>query len=204
MSVYQSYKLYILHRYCTACTRKCYNKLFLLKNWRDLPADQFQHQVSLGERSERKSEEIHSQQVGQWLREGEVSCNLGVICKIIPVPLYPRECLRTFYSTIFNVQHWQSAPDHSYTFFRKSINRFLWRRWYFCYGQKINPDLRNRITGVFSMVFRSRPRKSSAAYTAAPNTSGEEAVKKFGNAKSISSDMFFGNENQVPFYYQYS
>jgi len=41
-----------------------------------------------------------------------------------------------------------------------------------------------------------RPRKP-VAYSAAPNTSGEDAVKKFGNAKSISSDMFFGNENQV-------
>ncbi len=41
-----------------------------------------------------------------------------------------------------------------------------------------------------------RPRKP-VSYSAAPNTSGEDAVKKFGNAKSISSDMFFGNENQV-------
>ncbi len=41
-----------------------------------------------------------------------------------------------------------------------------------------------------------RPRKP-VAYSAAPNTSGEDAVKKFGNAKSISSDMFFGNENQA-------
>lgn len=42
---------------------------------------------------------------------------------------------------------------------------------------------------------KEKPRKP-AAYSAAPNTSGEDAVKKFGNAKSISSDMFFGNENQ--------
>jgi hypothetical protein len=48
----------------------------------------------------------------------------------------------------------------------------------------------------------TRPRKGGA-YTAAPNASGEEAVKKFGNAKSISSDMFFGNENQVSIPYRY-
>ena len=30
-----------------------------------------------------------------------------------------------------------------------------------------------------------------------PSSAGEDAVKKFGNAKSISSDMYFGGPDQV-------
>ena len=30
-----------------------------------------------------------------------------------------------------------------------------------------------------------------------PSSAGEDAVKKFGNAKSISSDMYFGGADQV-------
>ena len=43
-----------------------------------------------------------------------------------------------------------------------------------------------------NILFRRKP---APAYTA--SSSAEDAVKKFGNAKSISSDMYFGNKDDV-------
>jgi len=42
--------------------------------------------------------------------------------------------------------------------------------------------------------FESKPKKSSPVSSSGP--AGDEATKKFGNAKSISSDMFFGGASQ--------
>ena len=41
-----------------------------------------------------------------------------------------------------------------------------------------------------------RPKRTPSAVNS-PSPVGEEAVKKFGNAKSISSDMYFGGPDQV-------
>ena len=40
-----------------------------------------------------------------------------------------------------------------------------------------------------------RPKRSPAPVSSGPSSSSSEAVSKFGNAKSISSDMFFGGES---------
>ena len=47
-----------------------------------------------------------------------------------------------------------------------------------------------------SEVKFNRPKRAPAAVSSS-STVGEEAVKKFGNAKSISSDMYFGGPDQV-------
>merc|ERR1712202_10590 len=41
--------------------------------------------------------------------------------------------------------------------------------------------------------FNSKPKRSPAPISASP--AGTEAVNKFGNAKSISTDMFFGEDS---------
>jgi len=43
--------------------------------------------------------------------------------------------------------------------------------------------------------FDSKPKRSPAPVSSGPSSSSSEAVSKFGNAKSISSDMFFGGES---------
>ena len=54
----------------------------------------------------------------------------------------------------------------------------------------------------FYLFFCSRPtRGSRATFTANSSSSDataqEDAVKKFGSAKAISSDMYFGNQGNV-------
>ena len=46
------------------------------------------------------------------------------------------------------------------------------------------------------MFYATRPKRAPAAVSS-PSSAGEDAVKKFGNAKSISSDMYFGGADQV-------
>ena len=46
------------------------------------------------------------------------------------------------------------------------------------------------------MFYFTRPKRAPAAVSS-PSSAGEDAVKKFGNAKSISSDMYFGGADQV-------
>jgi len=48
-------------------------------------------------------------------------------------------------------------------------------------------------TSVWDNDFESKPKKTPVASS---EPVGVEATKKFGNAKSISSDMFFGGDNQ--------
>merc|ERR1712013_285310 len=43
--------------------------------------------------------------------------------------------------------------------------------------------------------YDSKPKRAPAAVSS-PSSAGEDAVKKFGNAKSISSDMYFGGADQ--------
>lgn len=51
-------------------------------------------------------------------------------------------------------------------------------------------------TGGWDNDFESKPKKSSPVKSSNSGPSGDEASKKFGNAKSISSDMFFGGASQ--------
>jgi len=50
-------------------------------------------------------------------------------------------------------------------------------------------------TSSWENNFESKPKRAPAAVSSS-STVGEEAVKKFGNAKSISSDMYFGGPDQ--------
>ena len=49
---------------------------------------------------------------------------------------------------------------------------------------------------LFMTLYSFRPKRTPSAVNS-PSPAGEEAVKKFGNAKSISSDMYFGGPDQV-------
>merc|ERR1712156_908786 len=50
-------------------------------------------------------------------------------------------------------------------------------------------------TSSWDNTFDSKPKRAPAAVSS-PSSAGEDAVKKFGNAKSISSDMYFGGADQ--------
>jgi len=50
-------------------------------------------------------------------------------------------------------------------------------------------------TSPWNNDFDSKPKRSPSSVTTSP-VAGEDAVKKFGNAKSISSDMYFGDKDQ--------
>merc|ERR1719266_1728162 len=50
-------------------------------------------------------------------------------------------------------------------------------------------------TSSWENNFDSKPKRTPSAVSS-PSSAGEDAVKKFGNAKSISSDMYFGGPDQ--------
>jgi len=62
--------------------------------------------------------------------------------------------------------------------------------------QDLNENVAKSTTKVSSWDndFDSKPKRAPTSVSSNPG--GEEAVKKFGNAKSISSDMFFGGQDQ--------
>merc|ERR1719495_3033760 len=53
----------------------------------------------------------------------------------------------------------------------------------------------SKSTSSWDNTFDSKPKRAPAAVSS-PSSAGEDAVKKFGNAKSISSDMYFGGADQ--------
>jgi len=53
----------------------------------------------------------------------------------------------------------------------------------------------SKSTSSWENNFDSKPKRAPSAVSS-PSAVGEEAVKKFGNAKSISSDMYFGGPDQ--------
>merc|ERR1719266_781723 len=53
----------------------------------------------------------------------------------------------------------------------------------------------SKSTSSWETNFESKPKRTPSAVNS-PSPAGEEAVKKFGNAKSISSDMYFGGPDQ--------
>merc|ERR1712181_218655 len=53
----------------------------------------------------------------------------------------------------------------------------------------------SKSTSSWETNFDSKSKRTPSAVNS-PSPAGEEAVKKFGNAKSISSDMYFGGPDQ--------